>query len=215
MNLLTLQFLSEIILLSVIFLLIMKKNLSAVSFYGLQSLVVVIILLNSFFETKDLLMLLVIFIMFIVKVIIAPLFFIRLIKKYALSFSVSTYLSTPITLIIITVLIFIAHSNKLIPLTSIVPDHQVLLSLVLSTMFLSLFLIVNRKGALSQIIGILSFENSIVVFAVFANLEQSASLQLGIIFDIFIWIMIASIFVSMLYKHFGTLNVSSMKKLKD
>jgi len=200
---------------SVIFLLIMKKNLSAVSFYGLQSLVVVIILLNSFFETKDLLMLLVIFIMFIVKVIIAPLFFIRLIKKYALSFSVSTYLSTPITLIIITVLIFIAHSNKLIPLTSIVPDHQVLLSLVLSTMFLSLFLIVNRKGALSQIIGILSFENSIVVFAVFANLEQSASLQLGIIFDIFIWIMIASIFVSMLYKHFGTLNVSSMKKLKD
>jgi len=215
MNLLTLQFLSEIILMSVIFLLIMKKNLSAVSFYGLQSLVVVIILLNSFFETKDLLMLLVIFIMFIVKVIIAPLFFIRLIKKYALSFSVSTYLSTPITLIIITVLIFIAHSNKLIPLTSIVPDHQVLLSLVLSTMFLSLFLIVNRKGALSQIIGILSFENSIVVFAVFANLEQSASLQLGIIFDIFIWIMIASIFVSMLYKHFGTLNVSSMKKLKD
>jgi len=215
MNLLTLQFLSEIILMSVIFLLIMKKNLSAVSFYGLQSLVVVIILLNSFFETKDLLMLLVIFIMFIVKVIIAPLFFIRLIKKYALSFSASTYLSTPITLIIITILVFIAHSQRLLPLTSIVANHQILLSLALSSMFLSLFLIVNRKGALSQIIGILSFENSIVVFAVFANLEQSASLQLGIIFDIFIWIMIASIFISMLYKHFGTLNVSSMKKLKD
>jgi len=215
MNLLTLQFLSEIILLSVIFLLIMKKNFSAVSFYSLQSLVVVIILLNSFFETKELLMLLVIFIMFIVKVIIAPLFFIRLIKKYALSFSASTYLSTPITLIIITILVFIAHSQRLLPLTSIVANHQILLSLALSSMFLSLFLIVNRKGALSQIIGILSFENSIVVFAVFANLEQSASLQLGIIFDIFIWIMIASIFISMLYKHFGTLNVSSMKKLKD
>jgi len=68
---------------------------------------------------------------------------------------------------------------------------------------------------LSQIIGILSFENSIVVFAVFANLEQSAALQLGIVFDIFIWIMIASVFISMLYKHFGTLNVSSMKNLKD
>ncbi|PIR78384.1 MAG: hypothetical protein COU28_01890 [Candidatus Magasanikbacteria bacterium CG10_big_fil_rev_8_21_14_0_10_36_16] len=193
----------------------MKKNFSAVSFYSLQSLVVVIILLNSFFETKELLMLLVIFIMFIVKVIIAPLFFIRLIKKYALSFSASTYLSTPITLIIITILVFIAHSQRLLPLTSIVANHQILLSLALSSMFLSLFLIVNRKGALSQIIGILSFENSIVVFAVFANLEQSASLQLGIIFDIFIWIMIASIFISMLYKHFGTLNVSSMKKLKD
>jgi len=193
----------------------MKKNFSAVYAYALQSLVVVIILLNSFFETKDLWMLLVIFVMLIVKVIVAPKFFISLIKKYALSFSVSTYLNTPITLIVIAVLIFIAHSHKFVPLTSIVPDHQMLLSLALSSMFLSLFLIVNRKGALSQIIGILSFENSIVLFAVFAELEQSASLQLGIIFNIFIWIMIASIFISMLYKHFGTLNVSSMKKLKD
>ncbi|MDD2655979.1 MAG: hypothetical protein PHQ18_00185 [Patescibacteria group bacterium] len=215
MNLLTLQFLSEIVLLSVVFLLIMKKNVSAVYTYALQSLVVVIILLNSFFETKDLWMLLVILVMLIVKVIVAPKFFISLIKKYALSFSVSTYLNTPITLIVIAVLIFIAHSQKFVPLTSIVSDHQMLLSLALSSMFLSLFLIVNRKGALSQIIGILSFENSIVMFAVFAELEQSASLQLGIIFNIFIWIMIASIFISMLYKHFGTLNVSSMKKLKD
>jgi len=215
MNLLTLQFLSQILLLSIVFLLIMKKNFSAVSAYSLQSLVVVIILLNSFFETKDMWMLLVILVMLIVKVILAPVFFIRLIRKYALAFSFSTYLSTPITLIIITILVFIAHSQKLIPLTRIVPDHQVLLSLALSSLFLSLFLIVNRKGALSQIIGILSFENSIVVFAVFANLEQSAALQLGIVFDIFIWIMIASVFISMLYKHFGTLNVSSMKNLKD
>lgn len=215
MNLLILQFLSEIMLLSIVFLLIMKKNFSAVSAYRLQSLVVVAVLLNSFFETKDFWMLLVILVMLIIKVILAPIFFVDLIKKYALSFSVSTYLSTPMTLVVIAVLVFIANSQKLTPLTKIVPGHQVLLSLALAAMFLSLFLIVNRKGALSQIIGILSFENSIVMFAVFANLEQSASLQLGIIFDIFVWIMIATIFVSMLYKHFGTLDVTSMKKLKD
>ncbi|MFA7314836.1 MAG: hypothetical protein WC025_02800 [Candidatus Magasanikbacteria bacterium] len=215
MNLLFLQFLSGTILLLIILLLIMKKNFSVVFAYGLQSLIVVIILLNSFFEKGGLLMLLAILVILVIKVILAPVFFIRLIKKYALSFSASTYLSTPMTLIVITILVSIVHSHKFLPLTSIVPDHQVLLSLSLSAIFLSLFLIVNRKGALSQIIGILSFENSIVVFAVFANLEQSATLQLGIIFDIFVWLMIATVFISMLYKHFGTLDVSSMKHLTD
>ncbi len=152
---------------------------------------------------------------FIVKVILSPLFFVRLIKKYKLSFSVNTYLSMPITLIVIAILTFMAHSKKFLPLTSIVPDHQVILSLALSALFVSLFLIVNRKEALSQIISILSLENSIVVFAIFAGLEQSPSLQIGIIFNIFVWIMIATVFVSMIYKHFGSSDVTSMNNLKD
>jgi len=68
---------------------------------------------------------------------------------------------------------------------------------------------------LSQIIGILSLENTIVAFTIFAGLEQSASLQIGIIFDIFVWLIIATVFVSMIYKHFGSLDVTSMKTLKD
>ena len=82
-------------------------------------------------------------------------------------------------------------------------------------MFLSLFLIINRKSALSQIVGILSLENSIVAFAIFAGLEQSLSLQIGILFDISVWLIIATVFMSMMYTHFGSLDVTDMKKLKD
>ena len=153
--------------------------------------------------------------MLIVKVILAPLFFIRLIKKDALAFSVSTYLNTPLTIISIAILTFIAHYQKFSPLTNIVPANQDSLSLALSAMFLSLLLIINRKGALSQILGVLSLENSIVAFVIFAGLEQNPALQIGIIFNIGIWILIATIFMSMILKHFGTLNVSSMNNLKD
>ena len=157
----------------------------------------------------------VILIIFIVKVVLAPIFFIKLIKKYALVFSVDAYLGTPITLIVITIIIFITNSQKFLPLSNILPDNKILLSLTLSSIFLSLFLIINRKEALSQIIGILSLENSIVAFSIFAGLEQSPALQLGIIFNIFIWIIIAVVFMSMIYKHFGSLNVSYIKNLKD
>ena len=200
---------------TIIFLHLSKKNFSASIAYGLQSLVIVLFFLNSFFETNNLAILLVVFLMLIVKVILAPLFFIRLIKKNALAFSVSTYLNMPLTIISIAILTFIAHYQKFSPLTSIVPANQDSLSLALSAIFLSLLLIINRKGALSQILGVLSLENSIVAFVVFAGLEQNPALQIGIMFNIGIWILIATIFMSMILKHFRTLNVSSMNNLKD
>jgi hydrogenase-4 component E len=58
-------------------------------------------------------------------------------------------------------------------------------------------------------------ENAIVSFATLAGLEQSPGLQIGIMFDIGVWIMIATIFVSMIYRQFGSLDVASMQHLKE
>ena len=158
---------------------------------------------------------LIILLTFCVKVVLAPLFFFRLIKQTALRFLVRTYLNIPATLIILVVVTAVAHSQKLSPLTSIVPQHQALLSLALSAMMASLLLVVNNMGALSQLLGVLSLENSIVAFTVFAGLEQSLGLQIGILFDIVVLVVIASTFVSMIYRHFGSLDVTAMKSLKD
>jgi len=215
MTLLFLQSLMAILFLTIIFLHLTKRNLSASIAFGVQSVMVAFFFLNSFLETPDSYLLLVIIFTIIVKVILAPLFFIRLIKKHALAFNVSTYLNVPLTIIIMASLTFLAHLEKFNPLTNIVPVHHQLLSLALASIFLSLFLIVNRKGALSQIIGVLSLENSIVTFIIFAGLEKSPGMQIGVIFNILIWIMISTIFVSLLYRHFGSLNVTDMKNLTD
>ena len=215
MNLLFLKFLIEVVFLTVVLLHIIKKNNGAVLAYSVQSLAIVAMLFNSFHDTGNILLFFVALLALIVKVILSFIFFSRLIKKNGFKFLVSTYLNTPLTLICIALLTAIASSSKFAPLTEIIPANKELLTFALSSIFLSLFLIVNRKGALSQIVGILSFENSIVAFTLFAGLEQSASLQIGIIFDIFVWLIIATVFVSMIYKHFGTLNVTSMKNLKE
>jgi hydrogenase-4 component E len=215
MNILFLQFLLDIFFLTIVFLHITKKNFLVAIAYGVQSFVVLLILLNSFWETHNYYLLIVIVLTLVIKIILAPLFFIRLIKKHALIFSVNTYLNIPLTLISIAALTFMAHSQKFLPLTNIVPANQAILALALSSIFLSLFLIINRKGALSQIISILSLENSIIAFIIFAGLEQSPALQIGVIFNVFVWIAIATVFVSMIYQHFGTLNVTSMKNLTD
>jgi len=210
-----LQFLISLFFLTSIFLHVTHKNLLAVRTYSFQSVLVLIFLVNFYLESLDPYMLIVITLTLIVKVFLAPLFFTRLIKRHTLAFSVSKYLNTPLTLTVIAGLTFMTHTHQFLPLTNIVPLYQPLLALTLATMFISLFLVINRKGALSQILGILSFENSIIAFILFANLEQAPGLQIGIIFNIFIWIMIATVFISMMYRHFGTLNVTTMNHLTD
>lgn len=215
MSILILHFLLEIMFLTIIFLHVTKKNIGAVVAYGVQSFAVVLILFNSYLEFGHLDLLFVAILALIVKVILVPTFLIRLINKHNLTFSISTYLNTPLTFIVLVFLIFISYSDKFLPLTNIVHSHNELLMLALSMIFISIFLIVNRKGVISQMVGILSLENSILAFAIFAGLEQSTSLQIGILFDIFIWSVIAMVFVSMIYKHFGSLDTSSMENLKD
>lgn len=210
-----LQFLLGIIFASVIFLHLTKKNLAAALAYGLQSLAVAAIFFNYFLETGNSILLLIVILSLIVKVILAPLFFIKLIKKYRRIFSDGAYLDVPGALIIIALLTFVAHSHKFSALTNLLPANQSLLTLALAIIFLALFLIINQKEALAQIIGILSLENGIVAFALLSGLEQSPALQIGIIFNIFIWLMVTTVFMSMIYKHFGTFNVTALNNLKD
>ena len=209
------QLLLQICFLTVVFLHITKKNLNAVIAYIIQSLAIILLLVNSFFETGNMSVLYSSLLLFTVKIVVAPIFFTSLIRKNKLIFSASTYLNAPLTLLSIAALTTIAYSYKLATLTSIIPANKEFLSLALAAMFSSLFLIVNRKGVLSQIIGILSLENSIVAFSIFAGLEQSFSLQIGILFDLAIWSLIATAFSFMIYSHFGSFDVTTMKKLKD
>ncbi|MCX6755375.1 MAG: hypothetical protein NT068_02450 [Candidatus Nomurabacteria bacterium] len=215
MNILFYTILPEIVLLSIISLHLVKKNSEMVFLYGFQSIAIVLMLFCSFLTTGKLSLLLVTVVVLLAKVILAPLFFNKLILKHKLVFSVKKYVNTSFSLVIIAILIITAYSDKFTSLTNIIPANHASLSLAFSAMLLSLFLIVNSRGALSQIVAILSLENSIVAFAVFAELEQSAGLQIGIVFDIFVWMIVATMFVSMIQKHFGSIDVTSMKNLKD
>lgn len=209
------HYLLPIVLLATIVLHIVRKNSGTVVAYGIQSLAVTLIILGGAIAANSLSLMIVALCTLAIKVIAAPKYFSRLIKKHEAIYSVSTYLNIPLSLVVIATLAAVAFSDKFAPLTAIVPANQMLLQLALASIFMSLFLVVNRRGALSQIVGVLSLENSIVCFAVLASLEQSALLQIGILFDIAIWIIIAIVFVSMIYAHFGSPDITSIKHLKD
>ena len=200
---------------SVIFMHLAKKSTAVISLYVGQSLIVAFLLFFSAFRDRSLSLAFVALVVFTVKVIVAPYFLRRLVFKHQLKFTASTYLNGPLTLIVLALITAFTFSDFLKPLSVISGANGNLLPLATAMMLISVFLIINRKGALSQMIGILSLENSIVFFAFLAGLDEAPSLELGIIFDILIWIIIATVFAGSVYREFGTLDVNEMKHLKE
>lgn len=209
------HFLITIIFITIVFLQIAKKNYTVALAYGIQSFAIVMLLTDSYFKTGSVSFLFIAFLGLIVKVFLAPWFIIRQIKKHKVIFLVSTYANMPLTLIAVAALTAIAHSHLFKPLVTLIPANRDLLSLALSALLISVFLIINRKGAISQIVGILSLENSIVAFGLFSVIDQSLILEIGIVFSISVWIIIATVFIEMIYNNFGSLDVTKMKHLKD
>lgn len=208
-------FLEAAIFASVIFIHLARKNSFVIFLYMAQSFVVALMLFSSSLKEASWTLALVATAVFIVKVIIAPYFFRDLIKKHELKYSVSTYLNGPATLMVLAVITAFTYSNFFSPLVILSQENFNALLLALATMLISVFVLINRKGALSQMIGILSLENAIVSFAFLTGLEQNVGPQLGVVFDILVWIIIATVFASMIYKQFGTLDVSVMRNLKE
>lgn len=194
---------------------LLKRNENVAKLYGLQSIIVTAVLFVTSFETGSIIPFCTALLTLAVKGFFAPLAILKLIRKNQLTFSSSSYVNTPLTLILLAGLIAIGHSALFAPVTHLATNNAPTLSLAFSAILISLFLIINKKGALSQIIGILSLENSIVFFALFADLEQSAGLQIGIVFDIFLLLIISTTFMHMLYHHFQSLDATDMEHLKD
>jgi hydrogenase-4 component E len=208
-------FLEMLVFASVIFMHLSKKSSTVVTLYMLQSLIIFVFLMGSALKDFSWLLMAIAIFTFVVKVVAAPYYFKKLIRKNHIKFSASTYLNGPLTLIILAMITAVTYSRFFQPLTAIALENAQSMLLAAAMMLGSIFLLINRKGALSQSIGVLSLENGIVSFAFMAGLEQAPGLELGIIFDIAVWIIISATFTSMIYKQRETLDVSTMSHLKE
>lgn len=195
-----------------------RKNTTLVGLYLLQSLTLVVFLGVISFLGNDTLPLIPALLTLFVKVIFAPYFFFRLIKGSKEYFTSKTYLGIPLSLLVILGLsVFL--STRTLPAFGGVSEYGIFpigyTPFYLLGMFLSIFLIVNHKDMLAQMIGMLSLENWIVFASAFVGFKHSLVLELGITVDIVLWILIATIFAAMLQRSHGSMNVADLTHLKE
>lgn len=192
-----------------------KKNSGLVNIYILQSLVIVAALIFLAAEERSWAMFLSAAATALVKLFVVPYILLGLIRKHKVTFSSGAYLSMPLILLAILFIVAFVNSSFTPVFAVIAPESIGFLSLTLSVVLISLLLTVNRKGALSQIIGILSAENGVVALALSLNIQSGVGMELGIIFDVCVLVLVSSAFASIVAERFGTMDVSEMRNLAE
>lgn len=211
----TLFALNLVIFLGAIFMHLMHRNVLVIRLYVLQSLAMGVFLALIGSVNGDWKLLAIAAITVVVKVFVAPTFFFSLMRRFKLERTANNYLSRPVTLIVIAVLVIFSYSGFSDALAALSPAFTPLLPLNWAIIFISIFLMYNRRGAFGQIVGVLSLENGIVAMAAVLGIAQPLSLEMGVVFDLVVWIVVANLFIAMLHRQFGTLNVTEMRKLVE
>ncbi len=191
-----------------------RRNANLVRLYVIQSLCLSVILLMLGFSSAEKSLLWMSLLTLFVKVIVAPVFFFRVLRGIpGAEMSATNYLSTPQTLLAIMGLVILSYSKIIIPIGVSTPDFFGLFSLNVAMVLTSIFLLINRRGIFTQIVGILCLENSIVLLSTIVGAKQPVGLEIGMLFDIGLWIVVALVFISMIHTQFGTLSTVPLKKL--
>ncbi|HSE35420.1 MAG TPA: hypothetical protein VLB83_04840 [Candidatus Paceibacterota bacterium] len=202
------------VFLAVVVMHLAKKHSALIALYAAQSIAVSGMLLLIAREEHSASTYAVAAAIFLAKGALVPWLLRRLLAKGNIPATSASYLSTPETLFgLLLVTLFV--QTLLVPALADLVRSPGLAFLALSALFASLLLALTRKGALAQIVAILAIENSLVAFVMLLGLRTHALLEFGIVLDILVWAFVASAFVGMITRHFGSTDVTIMKQLSE
>jgi hydrogenase-4 component E len=88
------------------------------------------------------------------------------------------------------------------------------LPIAMALLFVSLFIIVSRKKAITQVIGFLMLENAIALLAVVGTYGVPLLVEFGVFLDALMGFLVMQIFVYHIHETFDTLDVEQLTRLK-
>lgn len=207
--LLSLTMFAAAVFLSALTMNLVRKNRSLVTLYSLQSLAVAAALVSLSYQVGAAGLLYAALLTLAVKVVMAPAFLFTLIRKYRAHFSAASYLNMPLSLLALACVTAFSYSFVFSSVPSLHGSPAA--PLLIASIFSMLFLMINRRGALAEVVGILALENAVVLLAAFLGVEHSFALEFAITFDIAVWIAIASGFLTMMHRQFGAVDAATLR----
>ncbi|RJQ34034.1 hypothetical protein C4568_03380 [Candidatus Parcubacteria bacterium] len=187
---------------------LVRKNTSLVMLYLAQSLMLTLALVLLSYSTGSTGLLFAALLTLVVKVVMAPAFLLHMIRKYHGHLSAASRLNVPLSLLALAAITAFTYAYVAPALAQYGSSSA---SILFACIFGTLFLMTNRRGALAEIVGVLSLENAVVLLAALLGIEHSFALEFAITFDIAVWVAIAAGFLTMMYRQFGAIDAATLE----
>jgi hydrogenase-4 component E len=150
----------------------------------------------------------------VIKVIMIPNVLNRAVTKIGIQKAVAPYLGTSMTLAICAGLVVVAFyvmapvtASKRLPTGDGIP-------LAFAAFLIGFFTTVNRRRALTQILGFLMLENSIFMIALLATYGVPLIVEMGVFLDVLVAVLILEVFVYRIRDNFESIDVKQLGSLR-
>jgi hydrogenase-4 component E len=84
----------------------------------------------------------------------------------------------------------------------------------ISMIMIGMFIMIARKQAVSQIVGLLTMENGLFLSGLSITYGMPLIVEIGIFFDIFVAVLILGVFVFRINQTFDTINIDTIRRLR-
>ena len=148
----------------------------------------------------------------VIKAAVIPYIFIYIIREIKVKREIELYVNVSPSLIIGGVLVVISY--YLIRSISIISElSSFALSASMSLVSIVIFVMISRKKAIMQMLGILIMENGLFLGAISLTYGMPLLVELGIFFDVLIGVLIMGILIFRINKTFETIDTDMLKTL--
>lgn len=151
----------------------------------------------------------------VVKAIIIPGFLFYITDKIRIKREIETYISYTMSLLIACGIVLIAYytTQCFIQFENTFMRHCLPLSLAIT--LLGFFVMISRKKAITQILGLITMEDGLFFAALSTSYGMPLIVEIGIFFDIMVSVIIMGIYLYRIKETFDTIDTGFLRELRE
>lgn len=153
-------------------------------------------------------------VLFLLKGVAIPLLLRTTERRFAAQRELRPYVNTATSLLIGGLLVLFAYivTNPWMAIARL-PTRSGL-PIAMGLLFVSLFIIVSRRKAITQVIGFLMLENAVALLAVVGTFGVPLLVELGVFLDALMGFLVMQIIIYDIHETFETIDVAQLARLK-
>ncbi|HVA93392.1 MAG TPA: hypothetical protein VNI36_00665 [Candidatus Dormibacteraeota bacterium] len=204
---------SVFLFLTIILLAVARRISTSVLLFSLQSAIITAEVLATGFQEKLASAYLVGILIFVIKVVAIPRAFFVLTKRLKTVHDVKASTTPSQSVFVVAVMIYLSYA-AVHSYGGAVRAPGDSLAAAIALILTGAFLMVSRKKAVMQVLGLLVMENGIFLAALLTTFGMPLVIEIGIFFDILMGLLLMGIFMFRISDTFEHLDVSKLRRLR-
>jgi len=201
------------LMMTIVLLAVARRISTSILLFGLQSAIITAQVAGTAYLERSAEAWVVAGLIFVVKVLGIPYAFFRLVEKLKSPRDVQAAITPAQSVFIVVIMIFVSYAAVRSYVFGIrVPEDA--LAAAVALILTGSFLMVSRRKALMQMLGLLVLENGIFLAALTTTFGMPLIIEMGILFDVLIGLLLMGIFAFRIRDTFEHLDVSRLRRLR-